>query len=81
MNVKSAKRKAKRAKKVFAYGDVVWVKLPGRSGFTGEVYSVDRVCKGKERRIYVEESSGCGVAHLVRYVRHLRSCKRSRSVR
>jgi hypothetical protein len=71
-------RVKRRAKKVFRYGDTVWVKLPRRSGFTGTVYATDRVCKGSERRIYVEESSGCGVAHLVRYVRLLRSCARAR---
>ena len=49
------------------FGVRVRVQLPGEPAFFGRVYHVE--CRRRrERLVYVEKDSGCGVAVLVRYV-------------
>lgn len=54
-------------RKVFEYGDLVRVKVPGKRAFLGTVYSQYKD-PGRERRICINTPSGAGVAFLVRYV-------------
>ncbi len=56
--------------KLFKYGDVVRVKVPGRKAFVGKVYSTGK--DGRYWFIYVEHADGLGVRYPPKYIKHVK---------